>query len=531
MMFAAAVFTQPFAQVTVSVNEGERYQTIEGFGACGMDLQAWKERSGPFLVDVNLDSVGFYDTVISRLGATMLRIYFDGRLEQTPGVIDHPEILSSTYRNVRKFKAAAERQDEPLRFITTSWSPPGWTKVIGTVPCGHAAAPNCLTDECRLKDGMEPAVADFLVRYVQLLKDSADIVPYALSPQNESAFREPYASCVYCPIGYANLIKAVGGRFRQEGMQMRLYGAEHAAWAFPYFERAVRADAEALGYMHAWALHGYVDDIEPDTGSYNGSTPTDKPLWMTETSGSHYGATLRDWSGAMVAGKVMLTYLRDAKATVWCWWTLHKSTTEPIETTDATYWIMINGQFTDRAYVTSHFSRYIRPGARQIRSTVTGADSLRAVAFYHDVNECMSIVFLNRGPAVTISGGIQGSGIPATFERITSTSSVKLDRSTVAGNEDIALPAQSITTLVAGAYRGTGAVKAIERPVAQAQRVNTPASAARVEILTLDGRRVDMVDARSSRSLERLPAGIYVRAFVDAHGRVVSSSRLTVSGR
>jgi len=131
------------AQVTVSVNRGTRFQTIEGFGASGVGFGPWKERSGPFYVDVNLDTVPLYDSVISELGVTAFRIYTDGRIETTPGATDHPEAFSSTYYNLRKFAAAAERHNEPLRFITTSWSPPAWMKVNGTLECYTSPQPAC----------------------------------------------------------------------------------------------------------------------------------------------------------------------------------------------------------------------------------------------------------------------------------------------------------------------------------------------------------------------------------------------------
>ncbi len=524
-----SLFTQSSAQTTVSVNREVRYQTIEGFGTSGMGFGAWKEPSGPFLVDVNLDSVGFYDTLISELGATAFRIYCDGRLEGSQGVIDHPEELSSTYRNVRKLATAAERQDEPLRFITTSWSPPAWMKVIGAVPCGHAAAPNCRTDECRLKPDMEAHLADYFVRYIRLLKDSAGIDAYALSIQNEPAFREPYASCVFCPGGYRALLKAVGARFRAEGMSTRFYGAEHVSHSFNTFERAVRVDAEALSYMHAWAVHGYYSDgITADTGVYGGSTPTDKPLWMSETSG--YGATFHDWPKALVLANTMLSYLRDAKITLWTWWTLMHNTNESIDVYDgAGGCLLVNGKGTDKYHVSRHYYRYIRPGSRQIQCTSSNTN-VKVVAFYHERNDCMTIVLLNTGGATTIPG-ITGANVPSTFEMVVSTAEAKLQRSMVASNENIDLPGSSLTTLVAGTYRSTGSVATIEQSVPTTSRGVTSANAVRMVIHTLDGRRVNAFDTSTAGTARTLPAGICVRTFVDANGRVISATRLTVEGR
>ncbi len=186
-------------------------------------------------------------------------------------------------------------------------------------------------------------MADYFVRYVRLLKDSAGIDLYALGVQNEPAFQAAFQMCKMCPTVYRDVLKATGARFRQEGLGTRFFGCEHMAHSFGVYEGAIRAD------------------------------------------------------------------------------------------------------------------------------------------------------------------------------------------------ETISLPESSIVTLVAGAYRGTGTLddSGVDAPLpARAYGPAGPANAVRMEILTLDGRRVGVFGARAvNRAPRRLPAGMYVRAFLDAHGRVVSTSRLTVDGR
>ncbi len=527
VVLAAGLCAQLSAQVTVTLDRGTRYQTIEGFGATP-NMKAWDVFT-PFAQPVNLDSIPYFDSLVSEFGATMWRVYFDGRIEETPGETDHPEAFSQIYDNVRRLADAARRQNEPIRFIASSWSPPAWMKVGESLGCGSKDGPPCHETTCRLKDGMEPHVADYFVRYVRLLKDSAGIDLYALGVQNEPAFQAAFPMCKMCPTVYRDVLKATGARFRQEGLGTRFFGCEHMAHSFGVYEGAIRPDEEAMEYMHAWAVHGYGDGVSADTAIYQQSVPTDKPFWQTEISGKRFGWSMRDWPGAMVLGNNILAWVRDARASVWTYFDVYGESESNVLN------LTVKDQPTYKYYACSHLFRYIRPGAQQIGSSSSDS-KVRVVATYHDENDCLTIVLINARGATNVT--LSGDNLPATFEKITSTAHVKLQRSTVASNETISLPDTSIVTLVAGAYRGTGPVD--DTQVGQQRmllRVNGAAeasSAMRVEILRLDGRRVGVFEspAAGAAAFKRLPAGGYVRAVVDARGRVVSSSRLMlVDGR
>lgn len=512
------------AQVSVSVDRSARYQTVEGFGAA-VAIQPWNEKVGPFYQQIDLDEVGFYDTLVSELGVTAMRVYFDGSLESAPGTIDNPGAMTDRYADMVKLKEAADRQNEPLRFITSCWSPPGYMKVYGQVPCHDEAAPNCLSHPCRLIDGMEDDLAGFFFRYVNHTKAQTGLDFYAFSIQNEPRFSEPYASCVYCQSTYPTVLNETASLFSQNGITTRFFGAEHMSHAFGYYENSIRANPAALSNMHAWAVHGYTDGVQTDTGAYSGSTPTDKPLWMTETSGSGYGETVRDWPRALTLANNILSYLRNGKMALWTWWTLqHVTDTDFSSYTGAGGCLIVNGTGTDKYYASSHFYRYVRPGARQIGSTSSNS-SVKVVAFYHEANDCMSIVLLNSGGATSVSG-ITGGNVPAQFEMVTSTADAKLQRSTVSSGSSIALPASSITTLVAGTYRGSG-THVIQEPAHRRAVDRVPRGALRSRrVFSLDGRQV-LAGSRTTGPA-RLPRGTYIRAGADTQGRVVATEKLLV---
>jgi hypothetical protein len=73
---AAMLTCGPAAAITVTVDQTVTYQTIEGIGLAqnpGSFTGGWRYRSGPFYVNVNLDAIGFYDTVLADGGLTAMR--------------------------------------------------------------------------------------------------------------------------------------------------------------------------------------------------------------------------------------------------------------------------------------------------------------------------------------------------------------------------------------------------------------------------------------------------------------------------
>jgi O-glycosyl hydrolase len=293
----------------------------------------------------------------------------------------------------------------------------------------------------------------------------------------------------------------MGQTLQAAGLPTTLFGAEHMAWAFPNaFENYVRNDAVARPYFTAWAVHGYRDGVQADTGAFGGATPTDKPLWMSETSGGTYGAVsggIRDWGGGMTLARHILGYLRNAKISAWIWYTLMSNSGGGDSSN--TYGLMADGAPTDKYYTSCHFYRYIRPGARQVAST-SDDGQVSVVAFWHEQNTCLSLVLMNNSGSARTLTAINGSGLPAQFEKITSTSSAKLTKSTVNRTDQIQLAANSITTLVDGTYRSTENVAVAARPTATNRGSTAPRADLSVSaVYTLDGRSVRTPNAAATR--------------------------------
>jgi O-glycosyl hydrolase len=276
--------------------------------------------------------------------------------------------------------------------------------------------------------------------------------------------------------------------------------------SFNQFEFPIKQTPEALGYMRAWAVHGYSDGVQSDTGLVDTATASSKPLWMTETSGDGYGTNLADWNGAMSAARCIHNYLRAGRLSLWTWWTLNSP-----DSSSYTMCIHMGGYPTQKWYVTKHFARYIRPGARQAASSCSNT-SVDVVAFWHETNQCLSIVLLNRTTSTqTVNGVAVGGGTaPAQYEKITSTASAKCVSTVIDAGASLSLPPSSITTLVAGTYRGSGVVADHWQPDPARVVPTTLQDNALRSVYTLDGRLMLRRDATRVPAAGELTSGVYV---------------------
>lgn len=478
----------------ITVTPSTQYQTIEGFGAY-LIAGPWKVKSGPFWVDVNIETAGFYDSMVSELGVTMWRTNVADAADSfnpAPDVFN-PRALrnfgTSIISNSRRLIAEAREQREPVNFYTSCWTPPSWMKVGGIAACLVEGAPN-LRDEnastCRLSVGMETQFAKFLEKFVRTWQDSTGMELYGLSIQDEPAFTEPYESCWWSTARYREGLKVVGKHFRDNGLNTGFIAAEDMSWAFPtHYEAYIRQDAEALGYVKAWGVHGYTDGVRSDTGAYRGETPTDKPLWQCETSGDGYGTGVNDWSGAMVLARDILKYLREGRMTMWTWWSLQEVVSD-ITTAEGVSGLVLNGTPTAKYYASRHFYRFIRPGARQVASTSSDAE-LQVAAFHHVANNCRTVVMVNTGSSEK-TVNVNGFGT-SQFLMEVSTETSKRSQQTVSAT-GITVPARSIVTLVSGTYAHTEPVSIKNRPSASTIRAVPAQIAGRARTYALNGRSI-----------------------------------------
>lgn len=481
-----ATLAVALSAATVTIDETQTYQTIEGMGAFGAARAWWKN-------PVAYHDQAFVDLVVEDLGLSMSRNeYYPLDASTCP--------LSDQIPYLQALKSTADALGQEMRFIATYWTPPASYKDNNSrVDGGHVL-------RSRYDD-----LAGYCVQTVNRYRDEAGIDLYALSFANEPRFVEPYNSCVWTEEEYRDFVKTVGPRFDQEGIATKLFGPEDMLHSFIPYCGYINTDPEAKPHLDVVAVHGYADGVTPSgTDLQRWARARDVaekmgiPLWMTETSGFH-----DTWESCMTQARIMLWAFSVGHISAWTWWQLGHYE----DNNDNT--LVLNGSPTWVYYAHKHFTRYIRPEARMV-DAISDTPELLSVAFHHEQQRTLTIVLINQGTATT-TVDLTGGNLPATFSVYRSTPS---QRCASAGtvSHSIDLPGPSIVTLVAEGYdsrtagAGTGAVPTRFRPPAGAPEMDAP-------LVTIDGRAVPVSLAR-----HRLAPGVYCARTPHGPQRVVQAS-------
>lgn len=454
LLFWVTGFGYAYGQVNIQVDPEIEHQKIQGFGAFGGIKAYWE--NPPFYTDA------FIDYFLDDLGATIVRtnIFWDLEPENDNNSSSDLDLSKFNYgagsnlgRQLPYYVALKEAGLKKL--IATSWTPPDWMKLHDDpdrIPEQCYNCNNCSIGDPRRKvcgGRLDPKYygeyAEYLLAYVKILKQEADIDLYGLSIQNEPYFANPFESNVVLPEEYGKLLNVVGRRFRQEGLNTRIFGPEHMAeWSWGVQQNYVNnvfQNGENSPYLDIYAVHGYVDGVAPDFGSAEGWTALknnisdeyDKPLWMTETSG--YAQT---HEGVMELVRSMYLALRFGDISAWVYWSVSG---EP----GSEFSIMANGEPTVLYHASKQYFRYIRPGAIRVDASSEDPEIL-TLAFKNPSEGSMTLVLINTSEAekeVVLNIPSRPAGFDV-YRTSASENSAEVGKVT----DSIILPTESITTLV-----------------------------------------------------------------------------------
>lgn len=339
-------------------------QTIEGLGFFGGAGLFWEP--GPYVDERHIG-------LVRELGASMARtqIYWDAEPQNDN---DDPFVTNSAAFNfgpdsangrqfpwIRSLKKAGVR-----RLIASVWTPPIWMKEGAR----DDLAPFC-KGQCggHLRVEMREEFAEYLLTYAQTLKRETGVDLYALSIQNEPHFENPFEACKYSTPHYVETLKTVRRRFREAGLLTKFFGPEHMGayeWNsdLGYFQALL--DAPPTPLVEAFAVHGYKDGVEPDTGAAPGWRQFRKQteaagvsLWMTETSDGNDG----DYSGAFDVARGLHLALKEGHVSAWVYFYLADRTFSTKTGRPGPLYDLLR-----------HYFGYVRPGDRQLRSTCRGSE-------------------------------------------------------------------------------------------------------------------------------------------------------------
>ncbi len=407
----------------VNIDLSQKFQTIEGLGTF---------QTATFNADYYLD-----------MGSSGMRLGVISNHVEEVNDNDDPFVLNMAALNHNAFdwNYLKKLKDNGVeKFILTLWSPPAWMKESLSYALVEQAI-EWENTQNKVLPYMYDEYAENVVATIRLIKEEAGIDIYAVCPQNEPAFNEPYESAILGPAQFVNFIKVLGPRLQAEGLNTKIYMPEQVYGIGFYsmydYITALNADPIANQYVDIVAVHGYAaDGITPGIPDFSGwkylfdasqAGTHPKQLWMTETFLQYNGFT-----DAMKVAGAIHGGLRYGNISWWTNWAF-----EGVQITKN----LPNSAF----YTTKNYFKYVRPGAVRVGSSSTNPDIME-VAFYHPVNKTYTIILLNKAASAN-SVQITGNNIPGKFKAFRTTAFENFVEIDSVKNSIFLLPANSVTTL------------------------------------------------------------------------------------
>lgn len=452
----------------ITVDCSQKFQTIQGFGTC---ITGWVKTmtdlyAKPEFQKMYLDDLG--------CEATRLDLYWTVLKDE---VTDPKEISYKDFKwDLPRPKAYIQwakdltKMNPNVKVIGSVWTPPHWMKENSFI---KNADDSC---EGRLRPDRYEHFARYLAEWVIGMKEVHGVTLYAVCPQNELNFKEPYNSCVYKPEEYHDMMAWVGKVFKEKKLDTLIYGPEdmtdQVGRSMGYIS-AVMDDPETKNVLTVIASHGYYGGTlsagtqQENASLWNAVKPFGRELWMTETGGGDGvswdptpapapadgaapaagGKRPRGGTGALNGlGAMMHNALAYGNVSLWTLWQISE------EKGDAGSSLLLLDKPTKKYQVAKHYSHYVRSGARRVAATPDGEGNLFVTAFDHEKNKTVTLVLQNRGEAeAKVSVTVKSSAPVESFDDVVTDK----DRDCAAlpavavkdGKAEFTMPARSMMTL------------------------------------------------------------------------------------
>ena len=394
------------SRVVIDVDDTQRMQTMDGFGAAMTEGSAWllEEKLPRALRDATMTrlfspaSGAGLSFLRLPLGATDLSRSQSTYDDMPPGQSD-PKLNRFSLAHDETLVLPAMRQalqlNPAITVMATPWSAPAWMK---SAPTQHPDGVATL-DGGQLRDDRLGVFAEYLTRSVQVLEKAGVPVRF-LSVQNEPLNEtRNYPGTLMSAAQQARLIgEYLGPDLHRAGLNTEVLAYDHN-WDHPEYPIAVMSDPAAAPFVAGAALHCYGGDV---TGQdVIAARFPNKGIWLTECSGGLWQHEDPLFSTA----HLLLDATRHGAKAVALWAIALDSEHNPhtggcdkcrglvtvdLHATPAT--VAYNGDF----YALAQVSMFAHPGAARIASTTQGQNGTRA----RDGLE--SVAFANRDGSLAV---------------------------------------------------------------------------------------------------------------------------------
>jgi glucosylceramidase len=302
----------------ITVDDGQSFQEIDGFGASLTDSAAWlfAKKLTPAQTDATFKSLfsrkdGIALSFLRQpIGSSDLAVTFysyDDLCQQTNTACTTP--AGQTDPDLAHFSLAHDQEyilplltkalaiNPAIHVMLTPWSPPGWMKTSGSM---LGANPDT-REPSSLRPEFYPALANYLVKTVQGYQ-AAGVPIFALSVQNEPLYAPPtYSGMQMLATEQAaffanNLAPAMAAA----GLKTKVMAYDHN-WDRPDYPETVLKNPKAGDLAAGTAWHHYAGDPAVMTEIHDEFPQKDQ--WVTESSGGIWqkGNVLADEAAELIA--------------------------------------------------------------------------------------------------------------------------------------------------------------------------------------------------------------------------------------
>jgi len=380
---------------TVTVNFATTYQTIRGFG--GMNYTTW---TTDFSDDIREKAFG---NDPGKIGLSILRVHIDP--DETKFDLELPTAQFARSKGVLIFG--------------TPWNAP--TNVL-----------DGSTSTSRVDPAKYGEYVNHLNQFNTFMTDNGAPL-YAISVQNEPDYgdwtRWTAAEMLNFMKNYADKIN-----------HPRVIAPESFQFVRSYTDPLLN-DAQAAANLEIVGGHIYGAGLS----DYPLARTKGKDVWMTEHLLGSGDGLVNNWDLAVTVGKEINDCMV-ANFNAYVWWYIRRS-----------YGLITDdGNITDKGYVMSQFSKFVRPGAVRIGATVASASNVAVTAYKTDTSFVMVVINQNSS-SVNLNTTVS-NGTVTKLTKFTTSATKKMVNDgnvTISGNAFVAsVDGNSVTTFTSYSAKG-----------------------------------------------------------------------------
>ena len=379
---------------SIKINTENKYQKILGFGGALTEASAYTFSKLDEKAKKEVLS-SYYDSE-EGIGYTFGRVHInscDFSLGNYTYVEENDMTLESfTLDRDEKYvlplvREVKEITNDNLTILASPWSPPSYMKSNGEMNNGG-----------KIKEEFMQLWADYYVKYIKKMKEK-DIDIWAVTVQNEPAAIQVWDSCEYTAEEERDFVKNyLGPTFHKNNLQdKKIIIWDHNRDIAYERAKVILEDEEAAKYVYGTGIHWYMSEEFANTSKIHNDFP-DKHIIFTEGC-QEGGVHLGSWDTGERYGRNIIGDLNNY-IEVWIDWNIALDETggpnhvgnlcdAPIIVDTKEKKVHYNSSF----YYIAHFSKFIKPNAVRVESSVAG-EKIHALACINKDNT-LCIVIMN----------------------------------------------------------------------------------------------------------------------------------------